>query len=220
MCKLLAVLAVLAYIVCIQDSASAATWMVNGTSVTSESSPEVQALEIGKVPETEEKYLSLTFLLFGVKIENRCTGLNLVGAELEPKGEISTGARAEFSGCKLYIEEIYDPECKPHTAGRPNGVVVTYELQGGIFEGALNLIPAVGNVLKVYNLGSSCVIGEEIVVEGGLSLKDANGKIETEEATHVVEGDGTSISLFGEPAMLTGRVTLGLSGKEKWSASP
>jgi hypothetical protein len=204
-------------------AAIADTWSVEGIDVTSEPGPGLQAVEVEEVSETKERYLSMATKLLGATIENRCTEVKFLGAALGPEGTITVGARAEFSGCSFYIEGTLAPECEPHSPGSNNGVIVTHELKGSIGKEILTLSPRVGNVLKAYKTGPECPIGEEIVVWGSLLLRDVNEEIGVEEPTHLIEGVGTSITVFSNPVTLTGSAVIGLSGESKglkWSASP
>jgi hypothetical protein len=220
-CALLA-LSILAFGI-LPGLANADTWMVNKANVTSTLLPAIQTAEVEEMSGTKEKYMSLTSKVLGVSFEVRCTAVELVGAKLETEGRVTSGSKAKFSGCVTYIKGLLSPPCEPHT-GAEKGVIRTKALKGGLSGGVIVLVPVEGKLIKVYEMGEECALGEQIPVEGQLSLKDGNGEIGSEKITHLVEsGPSTVLTIFTGPVTLAGSAWLELAGAHKgmtWSGLP
>lgn len=203
------------------------TWMVGGANVTSKLTPSLQTAEVEEMPGTGENYMSMKTEILKVKMETRCTGIEIVGAKLETEGRITSGSKGKFTGCTMYINGKLSPPCEPHFLTE-KGVIKTVALKGVLSGGVLTLQPVEGTLLKTFEMSEECAVGEKIPVFGVLSLQDGNGIIATEKTTHlIINGPSTSmwvISNVPEHAVsLAGSAVLQLTGEHKgltWSGLP
>ncbi len=166
--------------------AHADTWMIQGAKVTSELKPTVQTKEVEEISGKKERYVAMASEILKVKMEVRCTGIELTGAKLEVGGAITTGSKARFTGCIMFVNGKLTPACEPHTKAE-KGVIVTKELMGSLVSGVLHLKPVSGEILKVFEMSEECAVGEQIPILGTLSLKEGSGEIANERITHLLE---------------------------------
>jgi hypothetical protein len=197
-----------------------ASWNVKGTPVSTKLLP---ALSVTEVEGGSESILSE---VLKQKFEKLCTGMELIGAKLEPEGKITSGAKVKFTGCIIKLNGKISPPCEPHT-GAEKGVIVTKPAKGLLYldgeEGALFIEPVSGETLVTVELGEECSIGEQIPLFGRLVLNIP--KYGTEATTHLLTGSSISelwlISNTAEHKVtLDGSGVVALSGEHKgleWS---
>jgi len=165
-----------------------------------------------------------------VHVEVRCTAGSLVGVRLEGEGTLTNGGKVTFTGCSVKLNGEAAPECKVHApASSPVGTVSTNEGQGllKLHEGKLVTLvkPKTGTVLVTLLMGTECVIGENVPVEGHLAIKDCEGKAEEHLVTHLIEELPalTSLAVLDDPsAQVLGSALVKLTGSPhaglKWGA--
>jgi hypothetical protein len=179
--------------------------------------------------ELEGKKVVLTASLFegAVLVELRCTGTELIGIHLGENGSLSKGGKVKLTGCTTWINEESSVECKLHSSGEPVGSIVTNKLKGLLLEHegspVVEVSPESGSSFVSLLMGSECVLGEELVIEGKLVFKDCEGLGGSHLVTHLFEENEalTELFIFGEPAHIEGSATVSLTGEHKglkWGA--
>jgi len=199
-----------------------ASWKVNGTAVSASLLPSLSVTEL------EGKSETILSTVAGVKFEKLCTGVEVIGAKLEPEGKISSGAKVKFTGCIIKLNGTVSPACEPHT-GAEKGVIVTNQAKGLLVqdgsEGILLIEPVTGEVLVTVETGEECAIGEKIPLIGKLILTVSSASVES--TTHSLTGSLLSelwlISKTEEHKVtVDGSAVLALSGAHsglKWSGT-
>jgi hypothetical protein len=187
-------------------------WRVAGANVNSTLLPEVQ------VKEVENKTADLLFTTKGgTKVDILCTGASLSNVKLKTTGSTTEGT-ATFTGCLTKLNGTTTANCKPKGGGGASGTIVTKKGLGLLYLSSagvpgVKLTPETGTQFVNIELGELCAIGENVPVEGVLSLKDCKGLIATEAVDHLAEqGPGTSLTALGQPATIDGSVILALAG--------
>jgi hypothetical protein len=149
-----------------------------------------------------------------IKVEKRCTGYELIGAKLEGEGKVGNGAKARFTGCKLFLKGVETKACTPHSPGSPEGtlessngkgLLVLHKLASGVLDPIVRVEPVVGELFMTVILGkegeSECAIGEKIPIIGKFTIKDSQNELTTEKAVHLVsEGLLTEVWLISKTA--------------------
>jgi hypothetical protein len=146
----------------------------------------------GKV---EGASVSLLSKVLGIKIQVSCTAGELLNAKLVGKGQLSTGFKAKFTGCKAVKAGTSEnlSGCFPHSTGQleKSGIIETNKLKGEIVshEGAaLVAIQAeTGEEFVNILMGEICAVGESLPLFGKLFLKDTNGEFEAHTVAHLLE---------------------------------
>jgi len=157
-------------------------WKVKGAEVTASLKPLVAVKEI------ESGDAILLSKVGGAKVEILCTGAQLSGMKLEPKGVISSGSQIKFSGCVTKLNEKISGTCEPSNEGKEPGAIASTSLKGLLIShegsGVVQFEPSTGENLAVVETTKECSIGEKIPVLGKFTLKDAS--LSTEAATHLL----------------------------------
>jgi hypothetical protein len=218
-------------------SASAAqaegAWMVGGSDLASGS----KSIE-GNLANSEGALLTT----FGKNAFTfKCTGGELLNANLEPGGaisEASKNAKVDFSGCKTIVNGKEAAECVPvNAAETETGVIISeegyalltlHELAGGEKDSVTVITPKVSNVFGIIRLGKECSFGSEVKVFGTLAVKDVgnNMGLELEALSHTIEEFAPLTELKAAnktnqgPMSLDGKVIVNLTSDQEWSGLP
>ncbi len=206
-----------------------AQWRVNGADVGS-LAPQLEIKEI------ENKSGSLSFVTKGgTAVLVLCTSMKFdEGGKLIANGGISLG-RVLFAGCSTLLNEVAAPKCRPHSPDKPetSGEILTLKFTGLIVldkveAQSFDLVKFTPDETKAFAhilFGETCAIGEEILVEGEMWVRDGGGNAGflTEAVTHLAFEALNKLIAFGQPAKLVGSAVVGLSGVHQnltWSGRP
>jgi hypothetical protein len=200
------------------------TWMYKGTDLTSTAQNKTL---LGKLDKLHGVLLTMSGLN---SVTILCTEVELLNTKLEPEGKVSENskdAKADFSGCVVWINGKIAKSCEPFdkTTKAP-GIILTEELYG-----LLQLHPATGDaitvikpkassLLAVIYMSESCVISEELKVFGQLALKDSGGNagLLEEKLVHLVEEFAPLTELKTAHGPVEAKATLD-GGLEAWLTS-
>lgn len=174
-------------------TAHATSWIVLNS--------EGKALETLKATiqsEAENKKVSLLTRFLGIGMEFRCTTAALVGASIEAEGKITSGFKALFTGCQLYVNGALDSECTPRSTGKAAGTVETNALKGSLVlsevNGPIKVEPKEGTSFVTLNFGVECPIFENTTINGVFYLQDGQYLLSKHLTSHLVEESfGTEI---------------------------
>lgn len=173
----------------------------------------------------------------GTSIRVLCEQVDLIGVQLELTGALTTGGKAKFLGCSVYLNGSKSVACTPHT-GAESGVILTSQFRGLILlhnfkdaDGKELALPIVhvhsveGETLATFELGEEeCSVGEQVSVTGVLTVMDCLGEFKVEAGEHLAEaGPLTELFAFGKKATIDGSALVSLAGKHKgwkWGGSP
>ncbi len=170
-------------------SAQAATWMVNGTNLTSGTKVvKGVILAPGAVIRSS---------MSGNKIEVVCKSGGLSHVEVEKEGRIKEDATLRFTECTTSINGVIQKSCEPINNGTEKGVIVGNKSKGGLIEdpageGAINIESTIkekieGKEVSVFahiKTSEECSIGEDVPIIGPrLSLIDVAGMGEPSPGT-------------------------------------
>jgi hypothetical protein len=204
-----------------------AKWRVSGSDVGS-LAPRLLIKEI------ESKSGSLSFTTKGgTGVLILCTAAEFdEGGALIGNGGISLG-RILFKGCVTLLNEAPAPKCSPHTTGKAAGEILTLKFSGLIVldkVGAetfdlVRFTPDEGTAFAHIELGETCAIGELVLVEGEMWVKDCKGNTSflTEAVSHLAEEALNKLTALGQPAKIVGSAMIELEGGHnglKWSGVP
>lgn len=197
------------------SAAQAATWMVNGTNVTSDLSVGITAT-VEKLPGTEEKHIVLKSTIGGASFAMLCEKIEFRNAVMHAGGI----ATAEFwwSGCHLNVNGEEAAGCQPQEP-----IILSEKGETEKEEGKLDEeLETLGTV----EFGEECALGEQITLSGIYWAEETNGEWEVEKLAHTVrEAMSVALSIGGlklgaNPAYLEGNIKLELNdgGPKKFSA--
>jgi hypothetical protein len=190
------------------SSAQAAKWSVSGTDAKELKTlvnAELGLLVLDEDPEGKKTLLEVASVghllttVLGKKIDISCTGLTLLGVNLEGEGKVTEGSKAQFTGCVTKIESVEQPACKPKSGGGALGTIITNEVKGvlKLHTGGVAIIeflPKTGETFVTFELGEKCSIGETLPIRGKVFIKS------TVEGTSV---DKAALSHFFQEGPLT-----------------
>jgi hypothetical protein len=140
-----------------------------------------------------------------------CTAVTLNGVRLQSFGKLRPGFMVRATGCKTFlgklnankevVEESESVACEPFT-GTEKGVITSNKLKGLLaldanHETDVLIEPEVaGQPLVTVNQGSSCAIGEEVLLFGKIYLKDCGKEALVDKEVHLIEEDTTLSKLW------------------------
>jgi hypothetical protein len=162
-------------------------------------------LKAALAAETDTTHLTLDGEVAGLKIAVTCTGIDLVGANLEVGGKLTNGFKFVLLGCKVYRQAPLTEEykCIVKSPGAPAGTIESGELKGElVLVGAELLIkiePVAGpaGTFKLIRFeGPECPLPEHVTVHGTLYLKDCQGFMTTHKLKHLFESAAASTALY------------------------
>jgi hypothetical protein len=231
---LLTALCLVAFTAVAAQAETGANWMVSGANIDATLLPPVQIVEVEKLPKTEIRHLVLLGKIAAVNFEILCTGMTLVEAVLKVNG--GSLGKARFTGCVTLIGGVESKVCKPVGETKEAGVIVTKALEdlivlhtpsGGATVPLDRIQPEEGSVILSFNTSEECAIGQLIELRGTFFAADCNGKLESENLTHLfIQGPLTKLFLNLHPedvANVDGSVVAELVGPHKgrtWSGLP
>jgi hypothetical protein len=207
----------------VAQAETGAKWQVKGADVGS-LSPQLVIREF----ENETAILSFK-TVGGTEVEILCKKAEIdEGGKLIANGGISLG-RILFKGCVTLLNKVLSTKCKPKTAGKALGEILTEKFTGLIVldvgNDLVKLTPDVGTKFAEIELGETCAPAESLPVTGELFLKDCKGNASftAEAATHLVEEGLSKLIALGQPAKLIGSAILEFGGVHAgllWSGKP
>lgn len=196
------------------SAVQAATWMVNGTNVTSK-------LSVGDTETAENGKVTLLSKVLGVKFTLSCRELEFRNAAFEASG-IETG---EFfwKNCevKLGEKEELSEACKPSEP-----IDLSEKGSGEKVEGADE--EEFSTSASIEFLNEECAFSGKLPLSGIWWMEDCEGQWETEKLAHLVqEAMGVALARGGlklgglkEPAFIDGSLLMEINdgGPKKFSA--
>jgi hypothetical protein len=217
------VLGMMAFATSAAQAEVGAKWQVKGADVGS-LAPQLV------IEKLENETASLFFKTAGgVEVEILCKAASFdEGGKLIANGTISLG-RILFTSCVTLLNKVLSTKCKPKTAGKALGEILSEKATGLIVldvgNNLVKLTPDVGTKFAEIELGETCAIGEAVPVTGELFIKDCKGNASfiAEEKTHLIEEGLTKLLALGQPAKLIGSAVLALGGVHVgalWSGKP
>jgi hypothetical protein len=167
---------------------------------------------------------SLLTKVLGIAVEILCVSLTPKAFHLEKEGSVD--GKLHFDGCLTKLNGVLNTNCKPKTAGAPEGLIETaalkgllilHELAGGAKDKLVRLEPLVGETFATLNMGAACPIGELIPVRGKFVIKDCKELLLEHKVAHLAEeGPLTDLWVLNKTAehaaKLDGSTNLFLSG--------
>lgn len=213
------VLGLMAFVASAAQAEAGANWKVNGVNVTT--------LAPGLKAAVESETASLLTTILKIPTKVLCKTLTITNT-LGASGSVNEGD-VTFASCATYLNgsATASAPCLPKTAG------VNDIIKSNKGKGLLILVGGVGETeikantepLATIESTEECAVGQKIKIEGKLVLKDCQGKIKEELATHLVEVDNTASTLkaSGQAATIDGSANVTLSGVHeglKWSGQP
>jgi hypothetical protein len=183
----LCVTAAMAMMAFAASGAQAASWMVGGTTVTSNLPVDVVA--------TLEEEATLLSKAAGSSVAISC-------ASLKAEEEVLLGAgvahgKVIFTKCKTALNGSPAAACTPKEPIVAKGLLLVVKHNGATYVLAE---PESGKPFTTLTLGTEeeCAIGEEFDVTGQLWIEDCEGDPETELLTHLIqEGEEAAAALGG-----------------------
>jgi hypothetical protein len=144
----------------------------------------------------ENNTASLLTKISGSAVKILCTAGNLENAFLVSNGTVKEGARVTFTGCKIYIKEIENPSCVPHSPGTAAGTVrteaghallVLHEPSAGVHEDFTKILPDnAESKFGTVEVGELCPLPEKIPIFGVLYVKDCENAALTHLEKHLI----------------------------------
>lgn len=164
--------------------------------------------------------------ILGVAVSFKCTAVELVGVKLEGEGHTTTGGKGKFSGCSTKLGGVEAKECQPRSPGSELGTIQTNETKGLLAlhkgESIVRVEPKSGTTLATIQMGEECPIGENVPINGKLTLVDSLFGLTT--VVHfVTQGALTELTAAGKFASTDGTVLIKLSGEHvgrPWKGLP
>jgi hypothetical protein len=96
-----------------------------------------------------------------------------------------------LTSCQTFLNGTLAPECEPKPSGGTAGTIVSNALKSQLVthegSGLLKLQAVSGETLATITLPVGCPLGTSVPIIGSLYAKDVSGKLEVEEASHVLE---------------------------------
>jgi len=176
--------------------AQAASWMVNGTNVTSNLSvsvtSEIEALFIFGL----KKHLVLLTTVGSVPVSILCGEMKITNTTLESGGKAKF--TYSFGSCKSIEaksgeeEKEFPPVCQPKEPITGTATAETAK-HGGV---TYLKITGVGGKFEAIEIGEECAF-EALQATGTLWLRDCKNSIEVEATTHLLDEAGTPTVLGG-----------------------
>jgi hypothetical protein len=225
------VLGLMAFASSAAQAESGAHWNVAGTAVTGATAVQTE------IKELEGNSATLLFTTkSGTKVGILCTTAKFDGGgALIKEGGVSLG-RVEFKGCVTFLNGEPSLPCKPKTAGKALGEILSERGTGLIVldagEDYVKITPenAKGETAKLFarlEMGLECSIGEIVNVEAkelgqGLWIKDCLGNtgFTKEATTHLIEESLHQLIALGQPATIDGSAVIGLETGQLFSGTP
>jgi hypothetical protein len=181
--------------------------------------------------------ISLLAKIGGNGVEFLCTSVTTTEGKLKAEGALL--ASLAFHGCITKINGVTQAKCEPKANGISKGVIETLKLKGlvslhtlgdGTKDSTVLIEPDTGsNALAHIEVGEICSLGENVLLGGKLSLKDAEGAFATHKVSHSIEEFSPLTHLWvisdtaEHKATIDGSATVSLSGEHagmKWAGSP
>jgi len=194
------------------SAAQAATWMVNGTNVTSK-------LSIGETDTAENGKITLLSKVLGMKFALSCEKLEFLNAAFEPGG-VETG---EFfwKTCKVKLGEKEEESaaCKPKEP-----IDLNEKAKGEKVEGQEDEEFVTSATIEFPN--EECVFSGKLPLTGTWWMVDCENTWGTEKLVHLVQESMSAalarggLKLENEPAFIDGSINMEINdgGPKKFSA--
>jgi hypothetical protein len=191
--------------------------------------------------EVENSTLTLLWATVGgTKVAVLCTTMKFdEGGRLIAEGSISLG-RMLLTGCITLLNGTIAPTCKPKTAGKALGELLTEKFKGlivldklatGEVDDFIKLVPDEGKILLSINFGEECPF-ETFKIEAktageGFWLKDCgpepNKSFLEEKVEHLFEESLRGLIALWQPLTIDGSFIMRLAGEHvglKWGGTP
>jgi hypothetical protein len=184
-------------------SAQAAEWLIltGGTPNITKTAAELNAAASITL---ESGGARLNTRLIKLKLEISCTGGSLLGTSLEGEGKLTSGGKAEFTGCKTInaATKAELPECGVKAGGGAVGKIITAATKGQLqSSGRTKIEPKTGTTLATLEFEAGCVLPSPTTVNGVLFVEDCEGKLEMHLLEHlIVQGVETSLFVGADTA--------------------
>jgi hypothetical protein len=167
----------------------------------------------------------------GTKVEILCTQMKFLWGRLKSYGRLDEHMGIVFHGCLTKLNGSLSKPCEPYDAmtGGSGGLIKTLDLRGLIVldkgEGVLNVIPETGEsgVFSHIFFGEECSIGEKLLVQGVLALRDCQFNFTKDQVDHLFVEGPSALTIAGIPATFDGSFLVTLVGAytgAKWSGEP
>jgi hypothetical protein len=155
--------------------------------------------------EKDSEHITLDGEVGSLKIAITCTGLDLVGANLEANGKLTEGFKIDLLGCKVYEQAPLTKEykCTVQSPGAAVGLIVSEELKGELVLVGTKLLlriePKAGPTGKFKTIqfeGEVCPLPLTNVLHGTLYLEDCEGFATTHKVKHLLQAEPTNTALY------------------------
>jgi hypothetical protein len=181
--------------------------------------------------------VSLLTKIGGNGAEFLCTSVTTTEGKLKAEGALLVSLI--FHGCITKVNGVTQANCEPIAKGKSKGLIETLKLKGlvslhtlgdGSKDSTVLIEPDTGsNAFAHIEVGELCSLGENVLLGGKLSLKDAEGAFATHKVSHSIEEFSLLTHLWAisdtaeHKATIDGSATVSLTGEHaglKWAGSP